>query len=78
MSFTKKALGIALLALNDLGEVNAGLWFGTCPTTTNQANINLNSYLGTWYEYTRDSAFIYETFSSCNTATYSSLSNGLT
>ena len=41
MSFTKKALGLALLALNDLSQVNAGVWFGSCPTFTNQANINL-------------------------------------
>ena len=76
MSFSKTALGLALLALNDLGQVNAGIWFGSCPATTNQANINLNSYTGVWYEYTRDAAFAYETFSSCTTATYSVLSSG--
>ena len=73
MSFTKKALGLALLALCDLDQVNAGFWFGQCPTTTNQANINLSSYTGTWYEYTRDLAFGFETGSSCTTATYSAI-----
>ena len=72
MTFTKTAFALALLALNDLDQVNAGYWFGSCPTTTNQANIDLPSYLGTWYEFTRDSTFIVETGTSCTTATYSS------
>ena len=74
MSFSKKALGLALLALSDQGQVNAGIWFGTCPTTTNQANIDLSRYVGTWYEATRDWAFAFETGSSCTTATYTAIS----
>ena len=75
MSFTKKALGLALLALNDLNQVNAGIWFGQCPAQTNQANIDLNSYTGTWYEYTRDFGFAFETATSCTTATYTAINS---
>ena len=76
MSFTKTAFVLSLLALNDLNQVNAGIWFGSCPTTTNQANIDVSQYLGTWYEFTRDSTFIFETGVSCTTAAYSANSNG--
>ena len=75
MSFTKKALGLALLALSDLDQVNAGIWFGSCPTVTNQANVDLSRYVGTWYEYTRDWAFAFETASSCTTATYTAINS---
>ncbi len=76
MYFTKTAFYLALLALNDLEQVNAGIWFGSCPTTSNQQNIDVNQYLGRWYEFTRDSTFIFETGSSCTTATYSAGSGG--
>ena len=74
MSFTKKAFGLAILALSDLSQVDAGVWFGACPKTTNQANVDLSRYVGRWYEYTRDWAFGFETASSCTTATYSATS----
>ena len=42
MYFTKTAFYLAILALNDLEHVNAGLWFGSCPTVSNQQNIDVN------------------------------------
>ena len=41
MTFAKTAFVLSLLSLNDLNQVNAGVWFGSCPVTTNQANIDV-------------------------------------
>ena len=54
MLVTKKAFGLAILALSVLNQVNAGIWFGICPNITTQKNIDFDRYLGTWYEITRD------------------------
>ncbi len=41
MTFTKTAIVLSLLGLNNLEQVNAGIGFGNCPVTNNQANIDV-------------------------------------
>ena len=74
MHFSKIALAAILLSdsILDTSSVNAGFGFGSCPSFTNQANININNYYGTWYEISHDATFFYEFLTSCTTATYSS------
>ena len=57
--------------------VEAGYGFGSCPSFTNQKNVDINRYTGLWYEYQRDWTTTFEVFSSCVTATYTSRSDGL-
>ena len=56
--------------------VNAGIWFGSCPTTNFAKTVDFSQYTGRWYEIQRDQVAIFETFGSCVTATYTARSDG--
>ena len=58
-----------------IGLSSASIFFGSCPTTTNQASMDFTQYTGKWYEYTRDWTIPFEFFQSCVTANYASTFN---
>lgn len=69
---------LCLAALLMSGDVQAGYWFGgDCPARgDNQKPIDINRYLGRWYEYEHDRAFYIPLSGHCTTATYSLRDDG--
>ena len=70
-----KTAFVAAMAASMVDPTSAGWAWGSCPTVSNIATLDIAQYAGVWYEYTRDASIPFEFGSSCVTATYGSTYN---